>query len=91
MENADSFVDEMLLPEYNQWKLYINYSYLNEYVEDNVEAKTGGEERGCAAKIEAALQMYSLFSFVKYPAADGKCVPRRHYGKRKGKCNSLYD
>lgn len=65
VENADSFVDEVFLPEYNQWKLYINYAYLNEYVEDNVEAKTGGEEENRVAKIEASLQMYSLFSFVE--------------------------
>lgn len=65
VENADSFMDEVFLPEYNQWKLYINYAYLNEYVEDYVEAKTGGEEEKRAVKVEAALQMYSLFSFVE--------------------------
>lgn len=65
VENADSFVDEVFLPEYNQWRLYINYSYLNEYVEDNVEIKTDSEEENRAAKVEAALQMYSLFSFVE--------------------------
>lgn len=65
VENADSFVDEVFLPEYNQWKLYINYAYLNEYVENNMEGKTGGEEENRAAKVEAALQMYSLFSFVE--------------------------
>lgn len=65
VENADSFVDEVFLPEYNQWNLYINYGYLNEYVEDNVEAKAGGEEENRAVKVEAALQMYSLLSFVE--------------------------
>ncbi len=65
VENADTFVDEVFLPEYNQWRLYINYAYLNEYVEDNLEVKAGGEEENRVAKVEAALQMYSLFSFVE--------------------------
>ncbi len=65
VDNADTFVDEVFLPEYNQWKQYINYGYLNEYVEDNMEAKAGGEEENRAAKVEAILQLYSLFSFVE--------------------------
>lgn len=64
VENVDVFVDEVFRPEYNQWRLYINYSYLNEYVEDSVET-AGSEEENSAVKVEVATQLYSLFIFVE--------------------------
>lgn len=65
IENIDEFVDEVFLPEYNQWRLYINYLYINEYVEDNAVIETGSREDDRVVKIEVALQMYSLFAFVE--------------------------
>lgn len=65
IENIDEFVDEVFLPEYNQWQLYINYLYINEYVEDNAVIGNGSEEEERAVKVEVALQLYSLFAFLE--------------------------
>lgn len=65
IENIDEFVDDVFLPEYNQWQLYINYLYINEFVEDNTVMENGSEEEDRAAKVEVALQLYSLFAFLE--------------------------
>lgn len=65
IENIDEFVDEVFLPEYNQWRLYINYLYINEYLEDNAVIENGSREEDRVVKVEVALQMYSLFAFVE--------------------------
>lgn len=65
IENIDEFVDEVFLPEYNQWRLYINYLYINEYVEDHAVVENGSEEGERAVKVEVALRLYSLFAFTE--------------------------
>lgn len=65
IENIDEFVDEVFLTEYNQWRLYINYIYINEYVEDHAVIENGSEEEDRAVKVEVALQLYSLFAFTE--------------------------
>lgn len=62
MADIEGFVDEVFLPEYNQWRLYVNYPYINEYVEDVVGVELKEEQ---AAKVEIVLQIYSLFLFVE--------------------------
>lgn len=60
------FVDEVFLREYNQWKIYINYSYIDEYVEENVEIDAAStKEEDKALRVEVILQLYSLFAFVE--------------------------
>lgn len=59
IENVDSFVDEAFLPEYNQWKMYFNYSYLNEFLHKKLE-KCGKQK-----KIKICLQLYSLLVFAE--------------------------
>lgn len=58
VENTDEFVDEVFLPEYNQWKLYINYSYINEFIDRQIEEDV-------VWKIEIILRLYALFAFVE--------------------------
>lgn len=62
MMDIEGFVDEVFLPEYNQWRIYVNYPYINEYVEETVGEKVEGDK---AVKVEIALQLYSLFVFVE--------------------------
>lgn len=55
--SVQKLVDETLLYEYNQWKFYINYSYVNEFLEDEVDDKK--------TKVRVALQLYSLLAFME--------------------------
>ena len=55
--SVQKFVDETLLYEYNQWKFYINYSYINEFLEDEVDDRK--------TKVRVALQLYSLLAFME--------------------------
>lgn len=60
-DNLDisSFLDAVFLPEYHRWKLYINYTYLNDFLKIRWQKNKTGEV------VEAGLQFYSLFAFVE--------------------------
>lgn len=53
------FVDEVFLPEYNDWKLFCNYHYLNKYLRSKFEWEAMYQ------KIEIAIVLYSLLLFVE--------------------------
>ena len=57
IEAVDDFVDEVFLPEYNQWRMYINYGYASEFLKKNLD--DGNKPH----KIEIGLQLYALLSF----------------------------
>lgn len=54
-----SFVDEVFLLEYNDWKLFCNYHYLNKYLRTEFENETMHQ------KIKIAMELYSLMHFVE--------------------------
>lgn len=58
VKDVNRFVDELFLTEYRRWKLYVNYAYLNEFLEENL-----GEDR--KNNIETGMQFYSLLSFIE--------------------------
>ncbi len=55
----EAFIEEMFLLEHNGWKLYINYSLLQEFIYR--VWKTEGRVNG----IQIMLQLYSMFLFVE--------------------------
>lgn len=55
--SAEKFTSEILLFEYNQWKFYINYSYINEFLEEEVDDRN--------TKVRLTLQFYSLLAFME--------------------------
>lgn len=59
IEHVNSFIDDMFLLNYNQWKLYINYAYLVEFLENNLQEKEKNE------RIAIGLAMFSLFAFIE--------------------------
>lgn len=64
IDNVDDFVDEVFLPEYNQWKMYYNYAFLNEFLEKKLEAEPlQGKREYRQRKIEICLQLYALLAF----------------------------
>lgn len=64
IDNIDDFVDEIFLPEYNQWKMYYNYTFLNEFLEKKFEMEQIEDKREYRQrKIEICLQLYALLAF----------------------------
>lgn len=59
IENVDVFVDETFLYNYNQWKLYVNYSKLNEFLEYELSEEKKEE------KIGIGIALFSLYVFVE--------------------------
>lgn len=59
IEDVDDFVDEVFLAEYNQWKMYTNYAFVNEFLRKNLEDDS--KQR----KIGIGLQLYALLSFLE--------------------------
>lgn len=57
VENVEEFVDEVYKMEYNQWKMYINYSYLNEFLNNSLSKKSKQK------KIQISMQLYALLIF----------------------------
>ena len=53
------FVDEVFLPEYNDWKLFCNYHYLNKYLRTEFKDETMHQ------KIGITMELYSLMLFVE--------------------------
>ncbi len=62
IEDIDEFVDNIFLLEYNQWKLYLHYEFLNEFLKKN---RGHEREKGKHKKIETGLQLYSLMAFLE--------------------------
>ncbi|GFI66125.1 hypothetical protein IMSAG185_01740 [Lachnospiraceae bacterium] len=59
IEYVDDFVDEVFLQEYNQWKMYINYAFLNEFLRKSLS----GENK--QRRVEIGLALYSLVAFLE--------------------------
>lgn len=59
VQQIDEFMDEIFLSEYNQWKIYINYGQLNEFLYDKLRNES------VQLRIEVGLQLYSLFAFIE--------------------------
>ena len=59
IENIDDFVDEIFLMDYNQWNLYMNYSYLKEFIAKKISKPQKKLD------IEIALALYSLLAFCE--------------------------
>lgn len=53
------FVDEVFLPEYNEWKFFCSYHCLNKYLQSKFEGEAVYQ------KIEIAIELYSLLLFVE--------------------------
>lgn len=59
IEDVESFIDEAFWLEHNEWMLYINYAYLDEYVKKDLKNFHKIEQ------VKMALQLYSLFHFIE--------------------------
>lgn len=59
IQTIDDFIDEALLAEYNQWKIYISYTQLTDFLLENM-GNCNKQER-----IDIGLQLFSLFAFVE--------------------------
>lgn len=70
IEMVEDFISEIFWLQHNEWFLYINYSYLDDYLHKHLE-KHSQEEL-----VKMALQLYSLFHFVENIALIlEKCMP----------------
>jgi len=62
IQKIDEFLDEIFLAEYNQWKIYINYIQLTDFLfEKNEKMKNYSKQK----VINIGLQLFSLFAFVE--------------------------
>lgn len=59
IQKIDDFIDEVLLSEYNQWKVYISYTQLTDFLLENMSNYDTQE------RIDIGLQLFSLFAFVE--------------------------
>lgn len=59
IEAIDDFVDEIFLLNYNQWALYINYSYLDDFIKEKLSKSKKKLD------IEIGLALYSLLAFCE--------------------------
>lgn len=62
IHNIDGFITEILLNEYNQWRLFINYHFLRGYLKMLFEDIYAEEKE---SMVEITLQLYSLLFFVE--------------------------
>ena len=70
IEAVEDFISEIFWLQHNEWFLYINYNYLDEYLHNHLEKYSPGEV------VKIALQLYSLFHFVENIALIlEKCMP----------------
>ncbi len=60
IQKVDDFLDEILLAEYNQWEIYINYTQLIDFL---MLPNTGYSDK--QKRIDIGLQLFSLFAFVE--------------------------
>lgn len=59
VEQIDGFVDEIYMWEYNQWRLYINYIYLNDFLKKKLS------EESMQKKVQISMALYALLVFVE--------------------------
>ncbi|MCM1088550.1 MAG: hypothetical protein NC419_10360 [Muribaculaceae bacterium] len=59
IQQKDEFLNEIFLAEYNQWKIYIDYAFLNDFLDENMRNSS------VQKKVDIGLQLYSLFAFVE--------------------------
>ncbi|MBD5483041.1 MAG: hypothetical protein HDR15_11075 [Lachnospiraceae bacterium] len=57
--SVEDFVNEAFLAEYNHWRLYCDYAYLNEFLYHRMKGKTKAEQ------IEIGQQAYALLAFIE--------------------------
>lgn len=59
LKDVESFLNEMFWLEHNEWFLYINYAYLDDYIQIDLSELPKIEQ------VKMALQLYSLFHFTE--------------------------
>lgn len=59
IEDVEYFINEIFTIEYNQWKLYINYDYLKDYLLNCKKQYSKSE------LVALCIQLYSMFHFVE--------------------------
>lgn len=59
IERVDNFVDELFLYEYNQWKMYCDYTYLHDYLQKKLSDETK------SVQVSIGLQIFALLSFIE--------------------------
>ncbi len=59
IEEVEDFIGEIFWLQHNEWFLYINYSYLDDYLGEHLEKHPPAE------LVKMALQLYSLFHFAE--------------------------
>lgn len=57
-DDVDEFINELFLMEYMGWKLYVNYAYLDEFLETF-------SEDDIQLNLSVGLQLYSLLAFIE--------------------------
>lgn len=62
IEHIDAFVDEIFLMNYNGWTLYVNYLYLNDFLESKFEDANKYSKKTI---IKMAFALYSLLMFLE--------------------------
>ena len=60
IDDVENFVNEAFWLEHNEWYLYINYAYLDEYLKKHITIHSKTEY------IKTAFQLFSLFHFTEY-------------------------
>lgn len=59
IEDVERFINEVFWLEHNQWRLYINYAYIDEYLRKTAAIYSRAEQ------VKTAFQLYSLFHFAE--------------------------
>lgn len=78
IEEVEDFINEIFWLQHNEWFLYINYSYLDDYLHNNLEKYSSTE------LVKMALQLYSVFHFVENVSLIlEKCTQQGITGRRR--------
>lgn len=59
IEHVDVFVDELFLQEYNQWKMFCNYAFLTDFLNEKMKNKNK------TVQVDMGLRFFSLIAFVE--------------------------
>lgn len=65
IQKTDKFLDEIFLAEYNQWRIYINYTQLMDFLFEKMENMEKMSNYNKQKIINIGLQLFSLFAFVE--------------------------
>lgn len=78
IKDVESFINEAFWLEHNEWLLYINYAYLDEYLKKSMKGYPKIDQ------VKIALQLYSLFHFTEniFVILE-KCTEKGITGRRK--------